>query len=60
MAEPSATARVYVEGVDRIRERDRPTRVRVRCGSCARLLGEVLTAPWQIRCPRCKEMNVSA
>ena len=41
-------------------EVDRSTRVKVRCASCSKLLAEVVTAPWLIRCPRCKCDNRSA
>lgn len=44
----------------RVPELKRLTRYRVRCGSCSKLLAELVTAPWQIRCPRCKAENRSA
>lgn len=28
-----------------------------RCSGCNKLLGEKLTRPWTIRCPRCKTVN---
>jgi phage FluMu protein Com len=41
-------------------EGQRHTRTKVRCASCGRLLAEVVTAPWLIRCSRCKADNRSA
>ena len=41
-------------------ERERHTRVKVRCAGCGKLLAELVTAPWLIRCPRCKSDNRSA
>ena len=41
-------------------ERERATRLRVRCGECGKLLAEMVTAPWLLRCPRCKQLNRSA
>jgi len=49
----------YVEGFDQIPERHRSTRLRVRCAYCGRLIAEMVTAPWKIRCTRCKSINVS-
>jgi len=41
-------------------EAKRTTRVNVRCGNCGRLLAEKVTAPWRIKCSRCKCVNESA
>ena len=41
-------------------EHKRSTRVKVRCGNCGRLLAERVTAPWTIKCSRCKCVNESA
>ena len=41
-------------------ERDRKTRTKVRCANCGKLLAEMLTSPWLIRCSRCKVDNQSA
>lgn len=49
----------YAETIT-VPERDRMTRTGVRCGGCMKLLAEIVTAPWRIRCPRCKQLNVSA
>lgn len=49
----------YAE-LKRYREADRATRMRVRCANCSKLLAELVTAPWLIRCTRCKEINRSA
>jgi phage FluMu protein Com len=38
----------------------RVTRLKVRCGNCGRLLAERVTAPWTIKCSRCKCINESA
>ena len=43
-----------------VAEEIRPTRIKVRCGRCARLLAEMATAPWRIKCSRCKAVNESA
>lgn len=43
-----------------IAEQQRVTRTAVRCGGCAKLLAEMVTAPWRIRCQRCKEVNESS
>jgi hypothetical protein len=42
-------------------EAERLTRLMVRCANpdCGKLLAEMVTAPWQIRCPRCKSDNRS-
>ena len=45
---------------ERVAEADRPTRLKVRCANCGKLLAELVTAPWRIRCGRCKAQNVSA
>lgn len=31
----------------------------VRCHGCKKLLAEKVSAPWRIRCPRCKVVNES-
>lgn len=31
----------------------------VRCGQCHRLLGDPITAPYRVQCPRCKTLNVA-
>jgi len=31
----------------------------VRCGGCNKMLAEMVSRPWRIRCPRCKETNES-
>jgi phage FluMu protein Com len=41
-------------------EAQRSTRLKVRCGNCGRLLAERVTAPWVIKCSRCKAINESA
>lgn len=43
-------------------EAKRLTRERVRCGNpeCGKLLAELITAPWKIKCYRCKSENSSA
>ena len=41
-------------------EHKRLTRLKVRCGNCGRLLAERVTAPWTIKCSRCKCVNESA
>jgi phage FluMu protein Com len=41
-------------------ESQRKTRTNVRCANCGKLLAEMLTAPWSIRCSRCKADNHSA
>lgn len=41
-------------------EAKRVTRLKVRCGNCGRLLAEKVTAPWTIKCSRCKCVNQSA
>lgn len=41
-------------------ERDRATRTKVRCAGCGKLLAELVTAPWIIKCSRCKSDNRSA
>lgn len=43
----------------KIPEAQRKTRRGVRCANCSRLLAELLTEPWFIRCPRCKADNAS-
>jgi rRNA maturation endonuclease Nob1 len=40
-------------------EVDRATRHQVRCAGCGKLLAELVTAPWILRCPRCKAENRS-
>ncbi len=40
-------------------EASRGTRWNVRCGSCGKLLAEVVTAPWRIKCRHCKAVNES-
>jgi phage FluMu protein Com len=40
-------------------ESARITRLSVRCAGCGKLLAEMVTAPWAIRCPRCKSENRS-
>jgi phage FluMu protein Com len=41
-------------------EAQRATRLKVRCANCGRLLAERVTAPWTIKCSRCKCVNESA
>jgi hypothetical protein len=41
-------------------ESERASRLQVRCAACGKLLAELLTSPWMIRCPRCKADNRSA
>ncbi len=43
-----------------VAEVDRPTRRNVRCANCGKLLAEMVTQPWRIKCARCKAENVSA
>ena len=43
-----------------VAESNRPTRFKVRCGNCTKLLAEVITQPWRITCYRCKATNQSA
>jgi phage FluMu protein Com len=31
-----------------------------RCWRCGKLLAELLTRPWRIRCPRCRALNGTA
>jgi len=38
----------------------RKTRSDVRCAGCGKLLAKLVTAPWEIRCARCKADNKSA
>ena len=40
-------------------ESQRRTRHKVRCANCSRLLAEIVTAPWLIKCSRCKADNQS-
>lgn len=40
-------------------EVDRNTRLHVRCAGCGKLLAEMVTSPWIIRCSRCKSDNRS-
>lgn len=51
----------YAELISRTREADRLTRTNVRCANpeCGKLLAELITAPWRIRCVRCKSANES-
>jgi len=44
----------------RVAEKNRHTRVKVRCARCTKLLAEVITQPWRITCYRCKAVNQSA
>jgi len=53
VADPWAEHRLVAEG-------KRRTRTKVRCAGCGRLLAEMVTAPWRLKCPRCKAMNESA
>ena len=48
----------YGEGF--VPEAKSPTRKKVRCARCNRLLAELVTAPWVLRCTRCKAVNKSA
>jgi hypothetical protein len=41
-------------------EMERRTRLNVRCAQCAKLLAQMVTSPWRIRCARCKADNQSA
>ena len=34
--------------------------LQVRCWRCGRLIAELLTKPWRIKCSRCKAINQSA
>lgn len=43
-----------------VAEQNRATRTNVRCAGCGKLLAEVVTAPWRIRCRGCKADNESA
>jgi|APSaa5957512493_1039668.scaffolds.fasta_scaffold190278_2 phage FluMu protein Com len=47
----------YGESVPEV---ERLTRHNVRCASCGRLLAELVTAPWRVKCSRCKALNASA
>lgn len=53
------SADAYAE-LKRVPEEKRGSRLNVRCGSCGKLLAELLTSPWRIRCSRCKADNKSA
>ena len=32
---------------------------RPRCSNCRKLLAEMVTRPWVLRCPRCKHVNTA-
>jgi phage FluMu protein Com len=49
----------YAELVS-VPEQSRKTRSKVRCANCSKLLAELVTSPWLIRCPRCKADNQSS
>lgn len=35
----------------------RETLFRVRCNGCEKLLAEMVSTPYRLRCPRCKQLN---
>lgn len=51
----------YAELITTTPESERLTRTNVRCANpvCGKLLAELVTAPWRIRCVRCKSLNRS-
>lgn len=51
----------YAELISTTPESERATRSNVRCGNpdCGKLLAELVTSPWRIKCVRCKSTNQS-
>lgn len=51
----------YGELISTVPEGQRLTRTNVRCANpdCGKLLAELITAPWRIKCVRCKSSNES-
>lgn len=50
----------YAE-IKTVRESDRKTKTNMRCANpdCGKLLAELITSPWKIKCYRCKAENHS-